>query len=283
MERHLSSFQACCSAPKTELLTSASDQPLCAYIHKTVWIGNGADQHLCAYIPHSLGLETVQTKIFVLTFSFLGIGSGADQRFGGYIQNSFGWKRCRPTSLCVHATLFGMEAVQTNVFALTFNTLWIGNGADQPLCAYIQNSLDWQRCRPTSLCLHSTIFGLETVDQRRCAYSQHSLDWKRYRPTSLCLHSTLFGLEAAQTNVFVRTCNNLWIGSGADQRLCAYIQHSLDWKQCRPTSPCLHSTLFGLEAVQTNVFVLTFNNLWIGSGADQRLCAYIQHSLDWKR
>jgi len=31
------------------------------------------------------------------------------------------------------------------------------------------------------------------------------------------------------------------------------------------------STLFGVEAMQTDVLALAFNTLWIGSGADQRL------------
>ena len=167
----------------------------------------------------------------MLIVNTLWIGNGTDQRRCAYIQHSLGWKRRRPTSLCVHATIFGLEAVQTNVLVLTFNTLWIGSNADQPLRAYIQHSLDWKRCRPTSLCLHSTIFGLEAV----------------------------------QTNVFVLTFNTLWIGSGEDQRLWSYSQHSLDWKRCRPTSLCLHSTIFGLKGVQTNSFVLTFNTLWIGS------------------
>ena len=315
-------------------------------------------KRLCAYIQHSLDWKPCRPNVFVLTFNTLWIGSGADQRhsldwkrcrptflclhstlfgleavqtkrFCAYIQHYLDWKPYRPTSLCLHSTLFGLEAVQTNVFVLTFNTLWIGSRADQRLCAYIQHSLDWKPCRQTSLCLHSTLFGLEAVqtnvfvltfntlwigsgaDQRLCAYIQHYLDWKRCRPTFLCLYSTLFGLEAAQTNVFVLTFNTLWIGSGADQRLCAYIQHYLDWKRCRPTFLCLYSTLFGLEAVQTkrfcayiqhsldwkrcrptslfgleavqtNVFVLTFNTLWIGSGADKLFCAYIQHPLDWK-
>ena len=100
---------------------------------------------------------------------------------------------------------------------------------------------------------------------------------------SLCLHSILFGLEAVQTNVFVSTFNPFWIGSGADQCFCDHIPPFLDWKGCRPTSLCSHSTLFGLEAVQTTVFVLTFSTLWIGSGADQRLRAYVQPFLERKR
>ena len=204
----------------------------------------------------------MQTNVFVLTFNTLWIGSGADHRLCAYIQPFLDWKWCRPTSLCLHSTIFGLKAVQTNIFVLTFNTLWIGSGAGQRLYSYVQ----------------------------------HSLDWKRRRPTSLFLHSTLFALEAVQTNVSVSTFNTPWIGSGTDQRLCDSINHSLDWKRCRPTSLCLHPTLSELEAVQANVFVLSFNTLWIGSGAyqplcvfsntlwigsgtDQRLCAYSQHFL----
>ena len=182
--------------------------------------GSGADQRLCA------------------TFNTLWIGSRTRPHLCAYIQPVLDWKRCRPTSLCVRSTLFGLDVVQTNVFVRTWNPF-----------------LDWKRYRPTSLCLHST----RGADQRFCAYIehslywkrcrlislcdiQHSLDWKRCRPTSLCLHPTLFGLEVMQTNVV-----------------------------------CLHSTLFGLEAVQTNLFVFFLNHLWIGTVTDQRLHAYIQH------
>ena len=234
------------------------------------WIESGADQRF--FVLHStlFGLEAVQTNVFVFTFNTLWIGKGADKRFCVYIQHFLDWKGCRPTSLCLHSTPFEAEAVQSNAFVLTFNPFWIGSGADHHLCAYTQHSLDCKRCRPTSWCLHSTPFGLEAVQT-------NILGW------ACTKHSTLFGLQGVQTNIFALTLNALWIGSGEEQRLCAYIQRSLDWKRCRPPSLCLHSTPFGLKAVQTNVFVLSFNTVWIGSGATQRLCAYNQHSLEWKR
>ena len=269
----------------------------------TLWIGSGADQRLCAYIHYSLDWKRCRKNVFVLTLNPFPIGSGASQRLGAYIQ-LFGLEMVQANVLgwaCVkHSTLFGLEGAQTNIFVLTFNTLWFGSGADQRLRSYIQHSLDCKRCRPTSSCLHSTLFRLDLVqtnvsallfntlwiesgaDHRLCAYIQCSSVQTNVFVLTFN-HSTLFGLEGGQTNVFVLSFNTVWIGSGADQRLCVYIQPLLKRKRRRPMSLCSHSTLFGLEGVQTTIFVLTFNTLWIGSGADQRLCAYIQPFLDWKR